>query len=133
MTGGRSRRASALLLVVLSTSAEARQAPASPAPPDTTPRLRPAPDAWLGADKAKHAFVSGFTFAVSYAGARAAGTSRRAGLSVATVPTAIVALGKEVRDRFVARGVARHFSVRDLLADVVGAAAYAAVLARTSR
>ena len=87
------------------------------------------PDRWLGADKVQHALLSGATLAFSFAGMRAAGIDRRPALVGAVVPTAIVAFGKEIRDR----RVTGRFSVRDLLADAVGAGAYAAILARTVR
>ena len=87
------------------------------------------PDRWLGADKVQHALLSGATLAFSFAGVRAAGLDRRPALVGAVVPTAIVAFGKEIRDR----RVTGRFSVRDLLADAVGAGAYAAILARTVR
>jgi hypothetical protein len=87
------------------------------------------PDRWFGADKAQHALLSGATLAFSFAGLRSVGMHRRPALVAAGLPTAAVGLGKELRDR----RVTGRFSVRDLAADAVGAALYAALLARTVR
>lgn len=123
--------AAALVLVAAPVAAPMAAQPVGARPParaDTAaPRL--APDRWLGADKAQHFFVAGFTYAGSFALARLAGQERRSALVTAAAPTALISVGKELRDR----RVTGRFSVRDLVADALGAAAYAALLARTAR
>jgi len=96
---------------------------------DTTPHRALPPDRWLGPDKVQHFFVSGLAYAGSFAGARVAGADRRPALLIAIAPAAAIAVGKEIRDR----RVTGRFSVRDLVADALGAGAYAALLARTAR
>jgi uncharacterized protein YfiM (DUF2279 family) len=109
-------------------AAAAGAAPTRAAPPDS---VRPSVvvDRWLGADKARHALLAGFVYAVGFSGARLAGLDRRSALAVATGPVVVVSLGKEARDR----RAGGRFSVRDLAADALGAAAYAALLARTAK
>jgi uncharacterized protein YfiM (DUF2279 family) len=96
-------------------------------PRDSAPPLPP--DRWLGADKVKHVFTAGLATAATFSGARLANLDRRPALGVGIGVGAIVAVGKEIRDR----RVTGRFSVRDLAADAVGIAAYAALLARTAR
>jgi uncharacterized protein YfiM (DUF2279 family) len=105
--------------------------PAPPRPPvDTARAKRTAPaDAWRGADKAKHFFLSGFAYAVGFAGARLAGAERRAALVGVAGAVVALSVGTEVHDR----RAGRRFSARDLVADALGAAAYAAILARSTR
>ena len=107
-------------------------APVAAQPPrDSTRAVRPVlpPDRWLGADKAKHFFMAGFTAAAGFSAARLAGLDRRPALGMAAGLAATTSMGKEVRDR----RVTGRFSARDLVADALGAAAYAALLARTAR
>ena len=94
---------------------------AAPVPP-------PAPDAWLGADKARHFFLAGFTQSVSFAVAVRAGAGRSEALSIATAATAAVSLVKEARDR----RAGGRFSGRDLVWDALGAAVYSTLLARSA-
>lgn len=96
---------------------------------DSANTQRPAADRWIGDDKVKHFFVSGFTMAGGFSVARLSGVDRRSAIVVSAVPTAAIAVGKELYDR----RAGRPFSFRDLAADVLGAAAYALVLARTTR
>ena len=77
----------------------------------------------------KHLFMAGLTTATAFSGGRLAGLDRRPSLGVGTGVGALVSLGKEIRDR----RVTGRFSVRDLAADALGIAAYAALLARTAR
>jgi uncharacterized protein YfiM (DUF2279 family) len=84
-------------------------------------------DRWLGVDKVQHFFVAGFVYAASFSVARLAGAERQPALAIAVAPTALVSVGKEVHDR----RTGGRFSVKDLVADALGAAAYGALLAHT--
>jgi len=100
--------------------ATGRLAPATPPPP--------APDAWLGADKARHFFVAGLVQSVGFSVAVRAGADRSRGLALASGVTAVVSITKEVRDR----RAGGRFSARDLVWDALGAAVYSSLLARAA-
>jgi uncharacterized protein YfiM (DUF2279 family) len=76
-------------------------------------------DAWLGADKFQHFWMSFATTAYGFAAARAAGIDTGAALYIAVPVSAAAGVGKEIHDR--RRG--GIFSVRDLVADGLGIAA----------
>ena len=99
-----------------------------PLPPDSA-RPPAAADRWLGADKAKHFVMAGLVESAAFAAARGAGVERRPALAVALGVAGAVSVGKELADRQ-GRGSP---SVRDLVWDAAGVAAYAALLARTAR
>lgn len=86
-------------------------------------------DRWLGADKAKHFFISAFVQSISFSAIRATGASRNASLVGASAVTAAVGVGREVYDRRPG-GVS---SAKDFTWDVAGAAAASALLLHTSR
>jgi uncharacterized protein YfiM (DUF2279 family) len=88
-----------------------------------------ATDRWFGADKFKHFFASAFVQSVSYTSLRALDVSHGAAMTGASVTTAAVAVGKEIRDE--QRGTG--FSGRDLVWDAAGAASAALLLDRTRR
>jgi len=115
----------AVLAAVLAADSLPPRAAVDSAPPPA----RSAADPWLGADKAKHFLLSGFMYAVGFAAARTAGAERRAALVAAGGPVIVLSVGKEIHDR----RAGRRFSARDLVADALGAAAYAAILARSTR
>jgi uncharacterized protein YfiM (DUF2279 family) len=103
---------------------------AAQAPRDTARQARSGVgESWHGADKAKHALLAGFVYAVGFSAARLGGVARRPALAAAAGPVVVLSVGKEAHDR--RRG--GRFSARDLVADALGAAAYAALLARTTR
>jgi uncharacterized protein YfiM (DUF2279 family) len=76
----------------------------------------PRGDAWFGADKLKHFFMSAFIQSAGFSAARAAGWSGSNAQVAAGVSSLVFAVGKEVRDR----GVSGHFSVKDLIWDGAG-------------
>jgi uncharacterized protein YfiM (DUF2279 family) len=76
-------------------------------------------DAWLGADKFQHFWMSFATTAYGFAAARTAGIDTGAALYIAVPVSAAAGVGKEIHDR--RRG--GIFSVRDLVADGLGIAA----------
>jgi putative lipoprotein len=86
-------------------------------------------DAWLSRDKAQHFFLSAFVQSVGYGTLRGAGVSHGAALAGASVATAAVGVGKELRDR----RVTGLFSVRDLTWDAAGAGSMTLLLAHTAR
>jgi uncharacterized protein YfiM (DUF2279 family) len=120
-----------VIVLALAAALTTAQPPDSAAPGPRAARAVDSlpPDRWLGADKIKHFFVSGAVYAFSFAGTRAAGLDRQPAMLVSIAPTALIGLGKEARDR----RVTGRFSARDLVADALGAAVYAAILARTAR
>jgi uncharacterized protein YfiM (DUF2279 family) len=85
---------------------------------DESPRPL-AGDAWLGADKFQHFWMSFATTAYGFAAARTAGIDTGAALYIAVPVSAAAGVGKEIHDR--RRG--GIFSVRDLVADGLGIAA----------
>jgi putative lipoprotein len=91
--------------------------------------LAPMGDAWFGADKVKHFFMSAFVQSVTYSTVRATGVDHHPSLVAASAVTAAVGVGKEVRDR----KTQEHFSVRDLVWDAAGAGAATWLLDRTER
>jgi hypothetical protein len=76
-------------------------------------------DAWLGADKFQHFWVSFAATAYSFGAVRAAGVEAGVALYIAVPVAAAAGFGKEVHDR--RRG--GFFSMRDLVADGLGIAA----------
>ena len=86
-------------------------------------------DAWFGPDKVKHFFTSAFVQSVAYGGLRRAGLESRSALAGASVSSAALGVGKEIRDR----SVTGEFSVRDLVWDAAGAGAASVLLVRTVR
>ncbi len=100
-----------------------------PAAADTVqPVAAPPADRWFGPDKVKHFLVAGLAEGAAYAAARTAGADRKPALVGATVVAVGVSVGKELHDRKTGRG---QPSVRDLVWDLAGIAAYGALLART--
>ena len=93
------------------------------------PSARPAPDAWLGADKLRHFALAGMVQGTGFGVATAAGMHGRSALLTASVVTAVVGLGKEVHDR--RRG--GRFSARDLAWDALGGALWGVLVARSGR
>lgn len=110
------------------------------APPDST-AIRPTGatdssnqmarpvDPWFAADKVKHFALAGFAESIGFAAAREVGADRRAALSAGLAIGLGVSVAKELADR--RRG--GRASARDLVWDLAGMAAYAALLARTAR
>jgi putative lipoprotein len=92
------------------------------------PADRPA-DRWLGTDKVQHFFMSAFVQSVAYGSLRGTGMSHGTALAGASIATAAVGVGKELRDR----RVTGLFSPRDLAWDAAGAASMSMLLARTAR
>jgi uncharacterized protein YfiM (DUF2279 family) len=87
------------------------------------PKLSVAPD------KVKHFFLSAFVESISYSALRAADVEHDHALLVATAATLSAGIGKEVWDS--RRG--GKFSTGDLVWDVAGAGAAAAMLEHTRR
>jgi putative lipoprotein len=94
-----------------------------PAPPGR------AADAWLTRDKAQHFFLSAFAQSLGYGALRGAGASHGAALAGASVVTASLGVGKELRDR----RVKGEFSLRDLTWDAAGAGSMTLLLTHTAR
>ena len=86
-------------------------------------------DGWFTRDKAQHFFMSAFVQSLSYGSLRAAGLSHGAALTGASVTTAAIGVGKEVRDG----RVKGEFSFRDLTWDAAGAGSMTVLLAHTAR
>lgn len=94
--------------------------------PSVAQELPPQDDLWLGPDKPIHAFVAGWTAGAGYA----AGVEldwdpadrRRAAIGAAVA----VSLTKEALDRWTQ---GERFSFKDLVADAIGIAAFAALSA----
>ena len=86
-------------------------------------------DAWLTRDKAQHFFLSAFAQSLGYGVFRGAGVSHGAALAGASVATASLGVGKELRDR----RVKGEFSFRDLGWDAAGAGSMTLLLAHTAR
>lgn len=80
---------------------------------------RPTADAWLGADKFQHFWMSYAVTAFAFGALRAAGADSETALHAAMPVAAVAGIGKEVHDR--RRG--EIFSLRDLVADGLGIAA----------
>ncbi|MDQ6886605.1 MAG: hypothetical protein M3068_04860 [Gemmatimonadota bacterium] len=88
-----------------------------------------APDRWFAPDKVQHFFMSAFIQSVGYAGLRTLNVSHGGALAGASAVTLTFGVGKELHDRRGAEG----FGVRDLVADVAGAAAASVLMERTRR
>ena len=86
-------------------------------------------DGWFGRDKLQHFFSSAFVQSIAYGSLRGAGISHGAALAGASVTTAAVGVGKELRDR----RVKGEFSSRDLVWDAAGAGSMTLLLTRTAR
>ena len=86
-------------------------------------------DAWFGADKVKHFFVTAFIQSASYGGLRAVKLDHGPSLAGASVTSAVFSVGKEVRDR----RLTGLFSKRDLVWDAAGAGTATIMLEHTRR
>lgn len=84
---------------------------------------------WFGPDKVQHFFAAAFVQSVSYSGLRAVDVPHGRALTGATLTSAAVSVGKEVRDA--RRGGV--FSGRDLVWDAGGIGAATLLLGRTRR
>lgn len=93
------------------------------------PAPAPSADAWLSRDKLQHFFLSAMTQSLGYGALRGAGMSHGGALAGASVATATVGVGKELRDH----RVKGEFSVRDLGWDAAGAGSMTLLLAHTAR
>src|ERR671922_2510544 len=91
--------------------------------------LQAPPRAWIGPDKVKHFFLSAFVQSASYSAFRLGGVDHDGALIAAGATTVAVGVGKEVRDS----RVGRRFDVGDLMWDLAGGAAAAAVLEHSRR
>lgn len=80
-------------------------------------------------DKLKHFFLSAFVQSVSYSALRLARVDHDGALVTASAATVAVGIGKEVYDR----RSGRAFDARDLVWDLAGAGAAAAVLEQSHR
>ena len=89
----------------------------------------PPRDTWFGADKLKHFFTAAVVQSLSYSAVRATGAEHRAALRTAWGVTAVVSIGKEIRDRH----TTELFSVRDLVWDTGGALLATAMLNHSER
>lgn len=88
-----------------------------------------AADAWLSRDKAQHFFLSAFAQSLGYGALRGVGASHGASLAGASVATAALGVGKELRDG----RVKGEFSFRDLTWDAAGAGSMTLLLTHTAR
>lgn len=94
------------------------------------PGANPAPrDAWFGADKVKHFFVSAFAQSFTYGTLRSTGLAHGPSLAGASAVTLTLGAGKEVWD---SKGHGTP-SLRDLTWDMAGAGAATVLLERTAR
>ncbi len=93
------------------------------------PGRAPEGDRWFGPDKAKHFAVSAVVQGISHGLVRSAGSDYRTASDVAAVSTLSVGVAKELWDR--SRG--RHFSWKDLTADVAGGVSGAVVMRQVDR
>ena len=85
-------------------------------------------DAWIGADKVKHFFMSALVQSMAYSVAQVTTRAPRSSLLLsASVASAAVGIGKEMHDR----GSYGLFSVRDLAWDAAGAGAASLMLSHT--
>ena len=91
--------------------------------------LHAPPERGVGPDKLKHFFRSAFVQSASYSALRLGGVEHDGALVTASVATVAVGIAKEVHDGRSGRG----FDVRDLMWDVAGGAAAAAVLEQSHR
>ena len=86
-------------------------------------------DAWFGPDKLQHFFTSAFVQSLGYGVLRRAGAENSPAIVGASALTAVVGVGKEMRDR----RTKGDFSVRDLAWDAAGAGSASVLLVRTVR
>ena len=86
-------------------------------------------DAWTGRDKVQHFLMSAFTQSITYGSLRGAGAPHGHALIGASVATAAIGVGKELRDL----RVKGEFSPRDLTWDAAGAGTMTLLLAHTAR
>jgi uncharacterized protein YfiM (DUF2279 family) len=107
------------------------QAPVDSARPPAAIPSAPvrAPDRWVGEDKLKHFLIAGLVQGTTFGAVTAAGARRGPAMGSASAVTAVVSVGKELRDR--RRG--GRASGRDLVWDAAGAALWGALLARSGR
>lgn len=84
---------------------------------------------WFGADKVKHFLMSAMVQSTVYSSARAVGATNQASQLVGGGAVAGIGLLKEVRDR----RAHKPFSIEDLVWDVSGGIAAAALLNGTSK
>jgi hypothetical protein len=89
----------------------------------------PPRDGWFGPDKVKHFLIGAFVQSVSYSALRTATADPGPSLAAASLATAAVAVGKEVRDR----RVTGLFSVPDAVWSVAGAGASTILLVNARR
>lgn len=85
-------------------------------------------DRWFSADKAKHFFAAAFVQTASFSALRTIGASRSTALAGATLVSATVSVGKELRDMRTPGG---DPSLKDLAWDVAGIAVASALLGHT--
>lgn len=93
-------------------------------------RTGSASDRWFAVDKAKHFFAAAFVQTVSFSALRSVGVSRGAAMAGATVVSATVSVGKELRDRVTPGG---DPSLKDLAWDVAGIAVATVLLEHTEK
>ena len=86
-------------------------------------------DPWFGPDKLQHFFTSAFVQSLGYGVLRRAGADNSPAIAGASAVTAIVGVGKELRDR----RTKGDFSARDLAWDAAGAGAVSLLLSHTAR
>jgi putative lipoprotein len=86
-------------------------------------------DGWFGPDKLQHFFTSAFVQSLGYGVLRRAGADNSPAIAGASAVTAIVGVGKELRDR----RTKGDFSARDLAWDAAGAGSASVLLVRTVR
>lgn len=89
----------------------------------------PGGDRWFSQDKAKHFFMAAFVQSGSFSLLRSTGLRWSTSIAGATGTTAIVGIGKEIRD---AR-TGGDASVKDLVWDAAGAAGASILLHQTGR
>jgi len=88
------------------------------------PLQRPAPDAWVGADKVKHFLMSAFIQSAAFSVGRLAKMSRSNAQVMGGVSSVAFGVGKELLDR----RRSKQFSVKDLAWDGAGALTAASLL-----
>ena len=86
-------------------------------------------DHWFAGDKLQHFFSSAFVQSMGYGVLRTTGVEHGTALAGASVATAAVGVGKELKD-LRTKG---EFSLRDLTWDAAGAGAATVLLVRTRR
>ena len=89
----------------------------------------PGGDRWFSQDKAKHFFMAAFVQSASFSALRSTGLHWSTSMAGATATTAIVSVGKEIRD---AR-TGGDASIKDLAWDAAGAAGASVLLRQTER